>query len=736
MEVSGFNRSICKSFMIMVLAITLTVISIIAAICISRTRAHNLDYAGHHLESITKVKKVVLEDYFSVMEGKLHVIKDNPFVQSALTDMDDAFMSHGDTIDSDDWRSRAEKYDPIFWDICQDLGIDDIILMCPEGSIVYTKNKNNDLGLFVNDGELKNTSFGKAFRFLQNNPEREIVLSDFAPYDPKSGEPMAFLVGRMTDWESGDLIGHVGFSISHDYINKIVNEKTGMGETGITILTGFAEDGSLAMRSDLEFSGKTYVVGDSPGLPSLWKSLEEKEYGIKTIMDENSGDYVLASYMPLSHSDIDWNIVSRQSVNEINSAIRGTVIIITFASALALLLSLIAAFFLSNVISRSIKRTTNAFRDIGEGDGDLTKRIDIRSHNEAGEMSYYFNAFMDKLHQIVSGIKNSTGDTIHISHSLKDNMAETEKFSRDIAGLTEEVKDSVVSQASSVEEVSSTMEEIVRTIEQQDAKIVSQTANITESSAAVEQMVANIQSISRNLNANSEEFTRLNDSVHTGANDISELSSLVDDLTARAEKVIEANGIITNIASQTNLLAMNAAIEAAHAGESGRGFAVVADEIRKLAETSNTQSKSIGENVKTLSETVQTFAGFTKRMSSSFGEIEVSMNRVTDIEKEIMDALNEQSAGSIQVMQALSEISQITSEIHSGSNEMLKGGQGILEEVAHLLESSGTMKNNTMEILRMIERIVESIDESGSAVQKTLESFEEINTRVGVFKTA
>ncbi|MDC7240776.1 MAG: HAMP domain-containing protein, partial [Spirochaetales bacterium] len=437
MKKNEFNRSIRNSLMILVLVVSLLVTASIAFISISRTRSNNLDYASHHLESITKVKKVVLEDYFSVMEGKIHVIKDNPFVQTALTDLDDAFMSHEDSIDSDEWRSRASLYDPLFQDICRDLEIDDIILMCPEGSIVYTGSKHDDLGLFVTDDKLKNTSFGKAFRFLQNSPDRDVVISDFEPYDPKGGEPMAFLVGRMTEWKTGELIGHVVFSISRDYINKIVNEKTGMGETGNSILTAFSEDGFLTMRSDLEISGSQYSVGDLAGITSLDKELKEKTSGTEIITD--SGEPVLASYMPLEHSDIHWSIISRQSVKEINNMVAGTVIIIVLVSILALILALGAAYLLSSLIIRSIKSTTKAFQDIGEGDGDLTKRIAIQSRNETGEMSYYFNAFLDKLNIIVSGIKRSTGDTIHLSHSLKENMDETEKFSRDIAGITQEV---------------------------------------------------------------------------------------------------------------------------------------------------------------------------------------------------------------------------------------------------------------------------------------------------------
>ncbi len=457
------------------------------------------------------------------------------------------------------------------------------------------------------------------------------------------------------------------------------------------------------------------------------------ESGRFQIVDPVTGREAMLFSTPIEVGNYSFMLIA--PVDEVLAEVHRLRSLMILMSLGFIIAGLLLAYLLAGAFIRPIKRTASALKDISEGEGDLTRRVEIRKRDEVGELTGYFNTFVEKLDGIVTDIKKNTEDTEGKSLQLRGKMEQTESESKEIGAITQSVKDAVLSQASSVEEVSATLEEIVRIIEQQDGKIISQSANITESSSAIEEMVANIKSITENLNNNATEFSNLEDSVSKGSENVERLFTLTNELSEKSKLVLDANSIIGNIAAQTNLLAMNAAIEAAHAGEAGRGFAVVADEIRKLAETSNHQSRSISENVRVLGKSIESLSEFSGSMGTAFKKIEGSMKNVTEIEQEILNALNEQSAGSTQVLEALGSISRITEEVHGGSNEMLTGGRETLEQITSLVNITEDMKNKTVDIIGKIESVTGTISEAVESVGETAEGVAAINRRLEVFKT-
>jgi len=349
-----------------------------------------------------------------------------------------------------------------------------------------------------------------------------------------------------------------------------------------------------------------------------------------------------------------------------------------------------------------------------------------------------FNKFMMTLNNVISRIKENTKlsyDNISkIMNTMNTSKQTTNSSATAIYEISNKIKNLIDNQSKIVTEVTAAIEEITRTIENQDAKINVQVANVDESSAVIQELISNIKSISDNLNNSSKAFEDLHNVVGFGSNNLGQLKNIISALSGQSDKVMEANEIIRNIAAQTNLLAMNASIEAAHAGEYGKGFAVVANEIRKLAEVANEQAKVIAKNLGDLKKSIEIAVKNSDETNQSFVSIIKLVDSVTDFELEMKNSLEEQTAGSAQILEALRNISQITTEVHSGSAEMLIGSKAMISEITSLVGATKEVEMYSDTVVEKATGINSIINQSVEILELNVENIKKIDDQVSVFK--
>ena len=429
-----------------------------------------------------------------------------------------------------------------------------------------------------------------------------------------------------------------------------------------------------------------------------------------------------------------WNAVIRAPVNEF----LGTVDTLTKAMGIMSLgifaAALFIVYFIAQKIVKPIQHAATALQDIAQGEGDLTVRLPIRGNDEITDMSTYFNETIAKIGTSIRAVSANSNIMEEIGNELASNMTETASAVNEISANIEGVKQQAMTQAASVTETAATVEEIVRTIKQLNTGIEMQAASVAQSSSSIEEMVANIASITQTLERTDNAIKDLSTATGDGKATLVTSNTVTQKIAEESGSLLEASSVIQHIASQTNLLAMNAAIEAAHAGEAGKGFAVVADEIRKLAEDSATQGKTITATLKTLSGEIETLSASSKTAEEKFNAIFNLAEQVKEMSAHLTEAMKEQGNGSKEVLTAIKNINMVTTEVQAGSEEMLKGGEGVAEEMRKLDNLTRIITDSMNEMASGAVQINNAVQEVHEITQKNKQSIDNLALEVSKFK--
>ena len=474
------------------------------------------------------------------------------------------------------------------------------------------------------------------------------------------------------------------------------------------------------------------TLDENSGLGLILNNIFAGKEGIDEFVDPNIHAHLLACYKRIPGTT--WTVFAVAPFDIYFSSLKSLRLTVLLIILCTIFIAGGIIFFLIKLLIRPLKTVKNSIETIASGNADLTQRIPEATNDEFGDVVKGFNAFVEKLHGIVTNLQDSKTSLISVDSDLQASTQDASASITEIISNIESVNGQILTQADSVQETAGAVNQISSNIESLERMIESQASCITEASAAVEQMIGNINSVSSSVTKMISCFSTLQKHSSEGFSTQNNANEKIMRIEEQSKMLQDANTAIASIAEQTNLLAMNAAIEAAHAGEAGKGFAVVADEIRKLSETSTDQSKTIGTELQKISETIQDVVAVSNETNTAFTAITNSIAQTSQIIEQIKGAMEEQQIGSRQIIDALKSMNDSTSEVRSASGEMTEGNRHILSEIQKLQVATDTMKESIQEMHTGAQRINETGAALSSISGKVADNIKQIGSEIDLFK--
>ncbi len=403
-------------------------------------------------------------------------------------------------------------------------------------------------------------------------------------------------------------------------------------------------------------------------------------------------------------------------------------------AAIALILGLVIFISLSmtSFIMKPLSMMVKTSNDLA--DKNLTTNVTYTGKNELGSLGENLNSAISSLHTTIADIQKSSDKTVGVKNELAASTEETSSAINEISAnnqsmktLIEELNRNIMDSTSSVEEITANIESLGNLINSQASMVVQATASVTEMTASIN----NVAGITESKKKSTEILVS---TANEGGEKLGITNNVIQDVAGRIGDIQEMMEIINGIASQTNLLSMNAAIEAAHAGDAGKGFAVVADEIRKLAETTGDNAKNISTVINEITENIESALQAGNVTQKAFEAISSEVTTTEKAFNEIFASTKELAVGGEEILKAMTSLTEVSENIKTGTDEMKEGSLLVSKAMTNVEQISATVTNGMEEVALGIEEISRAVNDINEMTQQMGENSDTLDTVIKQFK--
>ena len=692
----SIRNKMITSFAVFAVSI-LTIVYIVAIYFASVSLLNNTEY---FLKELVKSSSKVLDERSQALFGKLEAFSNLPLIQ-------------------DDTVSYQEKIE---------LFKNEIQMQKQRGWLSFGISGLDGM-LYRTDNTVEKVASADWF---QSARKGKYIITE--PSQSATDRRYIFIVAIPMRDLQGKITGVINATILGDALSNLISDII-VGETGTAYLV--SSSGTVLGNRRPEILYKSIyneIIGsDTSAFAKFLKQALASHKSLVNVSEIKGVEYISAV---ASMRYADWTLLLTAPISEF-MAENVTNLIKTFI--IIALCQLIIAIALGVLIARNITRPINhviaALKNIAQGEGDLTIELPASGKDETSVLSSYFNQTILKLKNSIQKVGADSREMESVGSDLESNMMSVSEVVSNITAGIEDLKKRFVEQEESVSGTAAAIEHIIKTLRGLDESIGQQAAMITESSTSFDKMSHSINTVGENVVETREAIRNLSAATNDGRETLAKANEVSQRISDASGDLIEAGAVIENIASQTNLLAMNAAIEAAHAGEAGKGFAVVASEIRKLAEESSAQGKKISITLKNLSAEIKALADSASGAVEKFNIISGYSKGLSGSIEGVVQAMDEQEENGKIIWGIINDVTGVTNEVKSGSGDMLADGEKVVSATKRLDDLTRILRENIENIASQTELINEAAQESLEIAVKNKQSIDGLVLEVGKFKT-